>query len=150
MIRGWVAIYLILASLAGPRFCPCSRTISLCSFQFAATYAEKGSKPCRCCPTSDSTSQSSGLEPFSQLQDTPSIPCECKCGNGNSFTFPMARVACLLSVLKADPVSIDNHAFHSCIPYQAFPPRMPSVGLVAEMPFHTADDILHIFHRLRC
>lgn len=146
MFRRLVALYLIVATLAGPRLCPCSGP---CAAAPNAPSIPQNSVPrsCGCCNTSRSTATASQV-PGQQRPDLPSAPCQCQCGKQDT-------AATVRAVGRAVKSSLEHDGFtgpvHACgVPYSAPVQRAFGVGHRCNPPFYTTDDILYGFHRLRC
>lgn len=149
MIRSAAVLYLILATLAGPRLCPCS----------VAWVGQPPSSPsmplngvppvCGCCaPLSGLTPGVTSQPPGEQRPDQPSAPCPCQCGKQD--TAATVRVPG-----RAVKSSVDYGGFPEAVPgwdahHLALVPQLFGIDHVRDLPFWTTDDLLRVFHRLRC
>lgn len=147
MLRGLVALYLIVATLAGPRLCLCPGPYATAT---NAPSIPQNCVPrsCGCCNTSSSTTTTAPQAPGQQRPDPPSAPCQCQCGKQDAA----ATVRGAGRSVKPSP---DHDGFTSPVPTCGVPHAAPvqhafGVGRLCNPPFYTTDDILYGFHRLRC
>lgn len=146
MFRGLVVLYLIAATLVGPRPCLCPASVTAATPN-APSIPENGvPRPCGCCKTStpSTASQSRGQ----QCPDQPSAPCPCQCGKQDT-------AATVRAVGRAAKSSPDHDGFPGPVPgcgvrYPAPIQHVFGVDHVRDLPSCTTDDILYVFHRLRC
>lgn len=147
MLRGLVALYLIVATLAGPRLCLCPGSDA--AAPNTASIPENGvPRSCGCCNTSSSTATTASQAPGQRRPDPPSVPCQCQCGKPDA-------VATVRAVGRVVNSSLDHDGFtgpvHTCGVSHAAPVQHAfGVGHLWNPSFYTTDDILYGFHRLRC
>lgn len=147
MMRSVVVLYLILATLAGPRLCLCP--VSPPTAPNAPSVPENSvPRSCGCCKTSSSTTSTASQAPGQERPDSPSAPCQCQCGKQDTASTVRAAG-------RAVKPSLDHDGFtgpaHTCgVPYSAPVQHAFGVGRLRNPPFYTTDDILFGFHRLRC
>lgn len=144
MMRSVVVLYLIVATLAGPRLCPCPGSVT------AAPSVPENSVPrtCGCCNTSSSTTSAASEALGQQRPDQPSAPCQCQCGKQDTAATVRAVVRTAKSSVDHDgfPGPLPSYGVHNPAPIQ----HVFGVDHVRDLPFCTTYDLLYVFHRLRC
>ena len=147
MLRRLVAFYLIVATLAGPRLCPCSASCDAAP-NTPSIPQSRVPPSCGCCNASRTTATHASQAPGQERPDSPSAPCQCQCGKQDTASIVRAAG-------RAVKPSLDHDGFtgpaHTCgVPYSAPIQHAFGVGRLRYPPFYTTDDILFGFHRLRC
>lgn len=146
MMRSAVVIYLILATLAGPRLCVCSGSVTAAP-NTSSVPAESSPRSCGCCKTSSSASSIASQTPGQQRPDDPSAPCQCQCGKQDTATVRPTGRAVKSSV---DRDGFPGPVHTQDVPYPARIPPASGFDHFCDLPFHTTHDLLFAFHRLRC
>ena len=146
MMRSAIVIYLMLATLVGPRPCQCA--VSSAEHPSPSIPLNTVPQVCGCCNTSNLTSSTASQAPGQQRPDQPSAPCHCQCGKQDT-------VATVRAVARAANSSLDYDGYtesvHTCgVLYSAPVQHVFGLGHLCNSPFYTTDDILYGFHRLRC
>lgn len=147
MIRSAAVIYLILATLVGPRLCLCPGSFNAAP-NTSSIPVNSVSRSCGCCNTSNSTASTASQPSGEQRPKQPSAPCQCQCGKQDTS-------ATVRAVTRTTKVPLDHDGFtgpvHACgVSYSAPVQHVFGVGHLGNLPFYTTDDFLYGFHRLRC
>lgn len=147
MMRSVVVLYLIIATLAGPRLCPCPGSVTAAP-NTPSIPVNSVPRTCGCCNTSSSTTSAAPQAPGQQRPDQPSAPCQCQCGKQDTAATVRAVGRTAKSSLDCD--GFDGPVYTCGVPYSA--PVQHAFGLdrVRDLPSCTTHDILYVFHRLRC
>ncbi|MBA4192551.1 MAG: hypothetical protein C0467_31675 [Planctomycetaceae bacterium] len=148
MLRGLVALYLIVATLVGPRLCLCPASVTAAAPNAPSIPENTVPRSCGCCKTSTATPSTATPSPGQQCPDQPSVPCQCQCGKQDT-------AATVRAVGRTAKSSVDHDGFPGPVPscgvhYPAPIQHVFSVDHVRDLPFYTTHDILYVFHRLRC
>lgn len=147
MLRSLVTTYLIVATLLGPRPCPCPAAPAGTASSTPVSPAKGESRSCGCCTPVGSIG-TVVREAGGQRPESPSAPCQCQCGKQDSAT---ARVGG-----RAGPATVGNdglpvpcHGFAS-VELRAVPQHVSCGGPLRDRPLCSTHDLLYVFHRLRC
>lgn len=122
MLRGSVLAYLVVASAFGPRHCPCPTPPGL-------------STPGR-------VTRMGG----ERRDEQPAEPARCKCEKPEAALAP--RGAARSSLNADESVTGGVPAVSTRSP--GFAGRAVTVRSIADLRVRTKDELLHVFHRLRC
>lgn len=145
MLRALLVAHLIVGTLTAPRPCPCSTPPAGTTTSVPAQAA--GLRACGCCggnlrPT-DSTPRATGQP----RPERPSDPCQCGVAVA-AVLRPMFR-----SQFPGGPCDLGILGFVGPV-FGFLPLPSASAGGAAHAnpgsPFVTTDDLLHVFHNLRC
>lgn len=146
MLRGLVVLHLIVATLVGPRPCPCPASVTAAAPASPASSAPTGGVPrsCGCCTPTGLTADTVSQAPRPQRPDQPPVPCPCRCGKPDTAAGVWAARS-----------STDHDGSHVPVSDFAVPCLPPvqhvfGVGQLRDRPFCSTDHLLYAFHRLRC
>lgn len=146
VMRSLLLGYLVVATVVGPRFCPCVVAGEECSAR-GMLLSEAAPLPCGCVPHDLPHPTEQNLDepsPGDSSSRDSSAPCRCQCGPGTLVAarpttrsvpgedlpdFPAPSVVC---------GQVPESASHS------------RIRLAPGSPFVTTEDLLYSFHILRC
>lgn len=150
-MRTATVIYLILATLTGPRLCPCAVSLPETIPSAPSTPLKGTPRSCGCCtPLGSATreattvSQSTGEQRPAQ----PSAPCHCQCGKQDSTA--TSRIVGRVAKSCVDHAGFDAPVADRGVSDALPAPHVPSLGQLRDLPLCSTDDLLYAFHRLRC
>ena len=150
MPRVLLVLYLTASTLAGPRVCPCPTPAAGAALPGTAVPAgaDTAPRPCGCRadhgrPTADASRSARDSRP-----DRPPAPGRCQCGKPDATA--VVRGAGRVAKPSADHPLVADPA--SAFGGSGLVPAAdaPGAGRGRDLPFHSADVLLHVFHRLRC
>lgn len=151
MVRRVAVIYLILATLAGPRLCPCSVSLPEPAPPAPSTPLKAAPRGGGCCALPGLTtwavttvSQAAG----DQCPDQPSAPCHCQCGKQD--TTATVRTVGRVAKSGVDHAGLDATLAGWNSPHLLPVPQVFGLGQLRDFPLCSTDDLLYVFHRLRC
>jgi hypothetical protein len=154
MIRVGVSIYLMLTTLAGPWLCCCTTT-RLLAPTTPAPLAERhlptspAHKSC-CCRHQTTAPDSESGTSAPPAPSSPGRPCPCQQRQSNLASLPTSGAQLaqdLLSAHASQPLPVTAAA----LPSAGLPGAdLCTLGTAHDLPFLTAQDVLHTLHILRC
>lgn len=148
MLRALLVAHLIAGTLTGPRPCPCSLPPVGAATTSAPVRDAAGRRSCGCCAGNVRPVGSAPRAAGEPRPEQPSDPCQCRCG--------VAVVAARPALRSESPGWASDPGFVGFVgPLIGFlpVPAAPAEGACRVAPgplFATADELLHVFHNLRC
>lgn len=147
MLRGLVALYMIVATLAGPRLCLCPGSVAAAPNTLSISQ-NTVPRSCDCCNTVSSATRTASQTPGQERPDSRSAPCQCQSGKKDTAATVRASGRAVKPPLDHDGFTCPGN---TCgVPYSAPVQHDFGVRHLWNRPFYTTDDILYGFHRLRC
>lgn len=148
-MRTATVIYLILATLTGPRLCPCAVALPETTPSAPSTPLKGTPRFCGCCTPPGSTTRAAttvSQAPGEQRPAQPSAPCHCQCGKQDSTA--TSRIVGRVAKSCVDHAGFDAPVggVSNAIPA----PHVLSFSQLRDLPLCSTDDLLYAFHRLRC
>jgi hypothetical protein len=155
MVRVGVCIYLMLTTLAGPGLCCC--TVMRSAREVAPALRAERRPPASpshrgCCCHRDTATPNEPLPDRGVPKPgSPGRPCPCRQGQSNPVPLPT----------PSSQLAPESLAAHASQPLPGPAPALPAAGLLSgeglctlgtahDLPFLTAQDVLHTLHILRC
>lgn len=148
MMRSVAVVNLVLATLVGPRHCPCTVSSPERPSPSPSTPLNAVPRACGCCTLPGLTARTVLQPPGQQRPDQPTAPCQCQCGKQDTTATVRAVGRAVKSCVQYDDFLGAVHPFD--VPYPVQTPHVFGFEHIRNLPFWTTHDLLYVFHRLRC
>lgn len=148
MMRSVTVGYLVLATLVGPRLCPCSVSAAERPSPSPLIPLQAVPRACGCCPLPGLIARTVSPPSREQCLAVPGVPRKCQCGKQDTAATVRVVGRAVKSCADHDDLLGAVHTYDVACPVRL--PHVLGFENGCNLPFWTTHDLLYVFHRLRC